>query len=84
MIGLPASFYTESDNLIPLARAFILKRTKKLVGIQMPAVVLDKNIVQWGNQQEMRLSEEIHSALAFSKILIMHKPVFRLRLHVCP
>jgi hypothetical protein len=69
MIGLPASFYTETDNLIPLARAFILKRTKKLVGIQMPAVVLDKNIVQWGNKQEMRLSEEIHSALAFSKIL---------------
>jgi SNF2 family DNA or RNA helicase len=69
MIGLPASFYTETDNLIPLARAFILKRTKKLVGINMTNVVLDKNIVQWGNQQEMRLSEEIHSALAFSQIL---------------
>jgi SNF2 family DNA or RNA helicase len=35
----------------------------------MTNVVLDKHIVQWGNQQEMRLSEEIHSALAFSKIL---------------
>jgi len=35
----------------------------------MTNVVLDKNIVQWGNQQEMRLSEEIHSALAFSQIL---------------
>jgi len=69
MIGLPASFYTETDNLIPLARAFILKRTKKLVGINMTNVVLDKNIVQWGNKHEMRLSEEIHSALAFSQIL---------------
>jgi SNF2 family DNA or RNA helicase len=68
MIRLPASFYTESDNLRILARAFIMKRTKKQVGIQMTDVVLDKNIVNWCNHKEMELSEEIHSALAFSRV----------------
>jgi SNF2 family DNA or RNA helicase len=69
MIGLPASFYTETDNLPILTQSFILKRTKKLVGIGMPDMLVDKSIVQWGNQKEMQLSEEIHSALAFSQII---------------
>jgi SNF2 family DNA or RNA helicase len=68
MIRLPASFYTDSDNLRTLARAFILKRTKKQVGIQMTDMVLDKNMVNWANVKEMELSEEIHSALAFSRV----------------
>jgi len=68
MIKLPASFYTDHENLRPLARAFILKRTKASVGIEMPRLVVDKNIVAWKNRKEMELSEEIHSALAFSRI----------------
>jgi len=68
ILGLPASFYTNTENLIPLARAFILKRTKKQVGIQIPDIILDKNIVDWSNKREMQFSEEIHSALAFSNV----------------
>ena len=68
MIRLPASFYTVSDNLRTLARSFILKRTKKQVGIIIPDVLLDKNIVNWKNTKEMELSEEIHSALSFSRV----------------
>jgi SNF2 family DNA or RNA helicase len=34
----------------------------------MPNVVHDKNMVTWGNRKEMELSEEIHSALAFSHV----------------
>ena len=67
-IRLPSSFYTDTDNLRVLARAFILKRTKKQVGIEMTDIVLDKNMVDWRNQKEMELSEEIHSALAFSRV----------------
>ena len=66
LIKLPASFYMNSENLRQLARTFILKRTKKQVGIIIPSVVLDKNIVAWNNNKEMRLAEEIHSALSFS------------------
>jgi SNF2 family DNA or RNA helicase len=70
MVGMPASFYADSDNLRNLARGFILKRTKKSVGILMPEVVLDKNMVRWQNTKEMMLSEELHSALEFSRVSI--------------
>lgn len=68
MIRLPASFYTGSENLRLLARSFILKRTKKSVGIQMTDLLVDKNIVEWLSSKEMHLAEEIHSALAFSRV----------------
>ena len=68
LIRLPASFYTDNANLKTLARNFILKRSKKQVGILMTNVVLDKNIVNWCNSKEMLLSKVIHSALAFSKV----------------
>ena len=68
MIRLPASYYNEPDNLKELATSFILKRSKKQVGILMSDVVSDKNIVLWTNQKEMQLSEEIHSALPFSRV----------------
>ena len=68
MIRLPASFYTEANNLRTLARSFILKRTKRQVGIKMKDVHMDKNMVNWCNSKEMELSEEIHSALSFSHV----------------
>lgn len=68
MIRLPASYYSETENLRPLARAFILKRTKRQVGIQMTDVHLDKNIVDWLSPKEMQLAEELHSALSFSRV----------------
>jgi len=77
MIRLPASFYTESENLRVIARSFILKRTKKQVGILMTDVVVDKNMVEWGNTKEMKLAEQIHSACTFSRVLptIMSNPI---------
>jgi SNF2 family DNA or RNA helicase len=68
MIRLPASYYTEAGNLKQLTRSFILKRTKKQVGIILPEVIEDKQIVEWTNKREMELSEEIHSALSFSGV----------------
>jgi len=68
MLRLPASFYADNANLKTLARAFILKRTKAQVGISLPPVDNKTSIVGWKNINEMRLSEEIHSALAFSSV----------------
>lgn len=68
LIRLPTSFYTETNNLLLLARSFILKRTKKQVGIVISDIHLDKNIVDWVSSKERELSEEIHSALAFSSV----------------
>lgn len=68
MIRLPASYYSESDNLIELTRAFIMKRTKKQVGIILPDVVQTKNMVVWTNEREKELSEELHSVLLFTNV----------------
>jgi SNF2 family DNA or RNA helicase len=68
LIGLPASFYTESNNLRLLANSFILKRTKKQLGIQIADIHVDKSVVDWSSKKEMALSEELHSALAFSRV----------------
>jgi SNF2 family DNA or RNA helicase len=70
ILNLPTSFYTDPDNLNLLARLFILKRTKKQVGIEIPDIVVGKNIVGWTNPREMELSEEIHSALSFSNVSV--------------
>jgi len=68
LISLPASFYTETDNLRLLARSFILKRTKKQVGIVISDIHEDKSVVDWTSEKEMALSEELHSALSFSRV----------------
>jgi SNF2 family DNA or RNA helicase len=68
LIGLPPSFYSDTSNLRILAKSFILKRTKKQVGIQMPNIHVDKYVVDWTSKKEMTLSEELHSALAFSRV----------------
>ena len=66
MIRLPASYYTDSCNLMELTRAFILKRTKKQVGIILPDVIKDKNMVPWLNDREKELALELHSVLDFT------------------
>jgi SNF2 family DNA or RNA helicase len=68
MIRLPASYYTDAENLRPLARAFILKRTKKQVGIQMSDIHVENSVVDWLSEKEMQLAEELHSALSFSHV----------------
>ena len=68
MLRLPASYYTESDNLMELTRNFIMKRTKKQVGIVLPDVVQGKSMVDWGNDREKELSEELHSVLEFARV----------------
>lgn len=68
VVRLPASFYTETQNLRLLARSFILKRTKKQVGIVISDIHLDKSVVDWASEKEMALSEELHSALSFSHV----------------
>lgn len=68
MVKMPASFYMDPVNFATIAREFILKRTKKQVGIILPDINSVNNSVNWQNKKEMELSEEIHSALRFSRV----------------
>jgi len=62
-INMPFDFYSNKNNLITIARNFILKRTKKQVGIILPDVHLNSKEVLWKSQKEKSLSEEIHTIL---------------------
>jgi len=70
LINLPVSYYTDSSNYGEIGVQFILKRTKKLVGIQLEDAVETKHIVLWKNKAEEMLAKEIHSAFAFSNVVL--------------
>lgn len=61
--GMSASFYLNPSNLRIIGQHFVLRRTKKQLGIDLPPVNKQEFIVGWKNEKEMRLSEEIHSLL---------------------
>ena len=52
-----------------LAKKFIIKRTKKDVGIAMPNLTTKVITVEWENDDERQLAEEIHSKLGFSNVI---------------
>ena len=68
VLGLSRSFYTDFELLRANASSFILKRTKKQVGIQMTDIVKEKTMVPWTNSREKELFEEVHSRLKFSGV----------------
>lgn len=68
-LKMPASFYTDPENLITIAKCFILKRTKEQVGIELPEIDFNDKSVNWQNSKEQELSQEIHAALKFSKTM---------------
>ena len=59
-------YYSNNSNLIKLAKTFILKRTKKQVGIIIPDLNIETKIIKWKNKKELDLSQEIHSKLEFT------------------
>jgi SNF2 family DNA or RNA helicase len=68
LINLPASYYTDPVNFNEIGHAFILKRTKHQVGIDLIDAVQNKKIVQWKSDAEKKFSEEIHSLIAFTNV----------------
>ena len=73
LIRLPASYYTENENMDSLATSFILKRTKQQVGIQISSVFQNKKIVSWKNEREKELAFAVHSLVQFKKTEDMAK-----------
>jgi SNF2 family DNA or RNA helicase len=63
VVGLPGSYYTDSDNMPELLKMFVLRRTKSQVGINLPDIELGCSHVKWANENERVLSEDIHNAI---------------------
>jgi SNF2 family DNA or RNA helicase len=67
-ICMPEDYYTDINNIREIADCFVLRRTKKKIGIEMPELVIEKENVKWENTLEKELSEKIHGTLSFSNV----------------
>jgi SNF2 family DNA or RNA helicase len=65
LLRLPASVYTDPEQIPIIYKHFILKRTKREVGIDLPNVVDQSSVVQWTNAVEEAFCGEFHSKLGF-------------------
>ena len=63
LIGLPAAYYTNKDYLREIVKTYILKRTKKSVGLSLPPLTTKTIVVKWDSQEEMILSRNLHSGI---------------------
>jgi SNF2 family DNA or RNA helicase len=65
ILRIPASVYSDPDNLSRISQQFILRRTKSEVGIEVPGVTQQSTIVPWKNKVEEEFCAAIHSQLGF-------------------
>jgi SNF2 family DNA or RNA helicase len=63
IVGLKSEFYTNPDSLEVIRNDYMIKRTKEQVGILLPPIITYHEKVEWQDQAEKKLSEEIHSLL---------------------
>ena len=77
VLGMEQPFYVNTENKTKIVRELILKRTKKIVGIELPA--LKKHIVEveWESNEERKLAEDIHAHLQFSRSFMREENPFK-------
>lgn len=59
-MGLPSEYYKRDRNLLGLVSNFILRRTKKDVGIEMPKLNTHTRLISWRNDSERELAHDLH------------------------
>lgn len=65
-LNLPVDFYNNQENRGKIADHFILRRTKKQVGILVADPVITVEMVDWSYSEELALSRKIHAQLGSS------------------
>jgi SNF2 family DNA or RNA helicase len=68
VIGIPRSYYTDPKYFVDLIVNFVLKRTKQQIGLILPKLTEHKIDIDWTNDAERNLAEDIHSLLSFSGV----------------
>ena len=63
LLGLHAAYYANKDNLREIVQKYVLKRTKKSVGLSLPPLTTKVIVVKWDSQEEMILSRNLHSGI---------------------
>ena len=64
LLGLDAAYYANKDNIREIVKSFVLKRTKKSVGLTLPPLTVHTISVKWESHAEMLLSRSLHSGIA--------------------
>ena len=67
-MGMKKEYYTDLRNLNSIVKNYIIKRTKKNAGIQLPPINIVPVETTWDNSNEENLSEQIHSLLPFTNV----------------
>ena len=68
VLGLSKPFYVNRDNMAKVTSRLILKRTKDVVGIELPPLKRTIVTVPWSSEAEKQLAEDIHVHLQFSRL----------------
>ena len=63
LLGLPAAYYANKDNIRAVVKTFVLKRTKQSVGLSLPPLTTKNIVVHWSNAAEMILARNLHSGI---------------------
>ena len=63
LLGLHAAYYANKDNLREIVKTYVLKRTKKSVGLSLPPLTTKTIVVKWNSHEEMILSRNLHSGI---------------------
>lgn len=63
LIGFERSRCTDTSYISQIVKHFVLRRTKTDVGINLTPVTINNIIVQWQNNTEKNVSQEIHSLI---------------------
>ena len=81
MLGLETAFYANPANIPNIIREYLLRRTKKSVGIQLPPITVENILVDWKSSEEKELAAQIHSLSHFTKATLAN--VDMLINHLC-
>jgi SNF2 family DNA or RNA helicase len=63
LLGVPAAYYANKDNIRTIVKTLVLKRTKQSVGLSLPPLTTKNIVVPWANPAEMMLSHNLHSGI---------------------
>ena len=63
LLGIPAAYYANKDNIRTIVKTFVLKRTKQSVGLSLPPLTTKNIVVHWSNAAEMILARNLHSGI---------------------
>lgn len=68
IMGIKKEVYTDDNSLNWIANNYMLKRTKKDAGLDLPPVNVHIEEAEWKCEKERDLSEQIHSLLSFAQV----------------